>query len=226
MSDGPDSSINPRKEAAMYVQRIYTYPALGKEAELRGLIDERVRSAAARKVRAALSQQLLAPDGPVFVTAVLHDDLMAFEQFRDRNLADQSFQTYLSRQTALGRQPHKVELFDILVPPTAGSAPGRYVHNVRCYPAAGQEITMRATLEDFAKRRQGEGRPQFGLLQQVFASVGPVLVLRDAYRDLGVFEAIRRDLPPSIQAAIARASALSRAPLTHELYEVLVPFSS
>lgn len=207
----------------MIVQRINSYPAVGKETELRAVVEERVRTAPSRKVRAALLQQLLPSDGPVFVTAVLHDNLAAFEEFRSRNLADASTQAFVTKVATLSRQPLNVELFDVLVAPGGDNAGMKYLHVARVYPAAGQEMTMRAVLEELGKRRQAEGRSHFAVSRQVLPPAGAVFALRDMYRSLSEYEDILRNLPMSIQVAIARTGAISRASVSHEICEVLVP---
>lgn len=208
----------------MYTQRVHYYPTPGKEAEIRPILEDRVKGAPRRNVRSSLSQQMFAADGPVFVITNLHQDIASFEKARDANQSDPAFRTFGAKVSSLVRQPSKIEFFNVLVQPGGNASSNRYTHRILCYPDLGKGPIVRRVLEELVKTRQAEGRTRVRLTQQLFAPTGQVFIFGDSYANLTEYENNQPGRTSSLQAAGAELYALSRAPMTQELYAVLIPF--
>jgi hypothetical protein len=50
----------------MYLQRVHFYPNVGKEAELRAVLEERVKTGPRRNVRSGLAEQMFVTEGQSF----------------------------------------------------------------------------------------------------------------------------------------------------------------
>ena len=100
----------------MFVQRVSTYPSLGKEVELREALSEWVKKRQAQEINVGLSVQLFGPEGTVFVTTTRFRDLAELENRRRQNLADRDFQAAVAKFASLSRAPANFELFEVLVP--------------------------------------------------------------------------------------------------------------
>ncbi len=100
----------------MFIQRVSSYPSLGKDLELREALTEWVKKRQVQGLAVGLSVQLFNPEGAAFVTTARFRDLAEFENRRRTNLADREFQAATAKFASLSRAPAKFELFEILVP--------------------------------------------------------------------------------------------------------------
>jgi len=100
----------------MFIQRVSSYPALGKGVELRDALTEWVRKRQAQRMSFSLSVQLFNPEGQAFVITSRYSDLAEFENRRRTNLADREFQAAVAKFASLSRAPAKSELFEVLLP--------------------------------------------------------------------------------------------------------------
>ena len=100
----------------MFIQRVSSYPALGKESELRDALTEWTSKRQAQGAKVSLSVQLFGTEGATLVTTIRFNDLAEFENRRRTNLADRDFQAATTRFATMSRAPAKFELFEILVP--------------------------------------------------------------------------------------------------------------
>ncbi len=92
------------------------------------------------------------------------------------------------------------------------------------YPAPGNEGEMLARGTAFVKERQTRGE-RYGLSMRLYSQIGSVITLARMFPDLGEIEAAREHnrADQSLHDAVAKASALSRAPYTTRLWEWIVP---
>ena len=100
-----------------------------------------------------------------------------------------------------------------------------FIHRVRGFPAPGKVPEFRATLEEWVKKRQGQGIDT-SLARQLFAPDGATFVVTTRFHDLAEYENQTRKMEadPAYQALIAKLASLTRAMAKMELMEVLVPF--
>ncbi len=100
-----------------------------------------------------------------------------------------------------------------------------FIQRVRGFPAPGKVPEFRAAVEEWVKKRQGQGLDT-SLSRQLFAPDGATLVMTTRFRDLAEYEKITHQIEtdPASQALVAKLAPLSRAPAKSELLEVLVPF--
>jgi hypothetical protein len=100
-----------------------------------------------------------------------------------------------------------------------------FIHRVRGFPAPGKVPEFRATLEEWVKKRQGQGI-ETSLARQLFAPDGATFVVTTRFHDLAEYENQTRKMEddPAYQALIAKLATLTRAMAKMELMEVLVPF--
>lgn len=99
-----------------YSLRIKQSPAAGKGAELRGLLEERIRKSIPGRLGAGLSTQVAPPDGAAFVVTHLFSNLAGLDEFRAANQKDSSFQTWANQVAGIVARPNQQELLRILVP--------------------------------------------------------------------------------------------------------------
>lgn len=92
------------------------------------------------------------------------------------------------------------------------------------YPALGKEAELLAHGTEFVKARQARGEA-IALARRLYSPIGPAITLVRRFNDLGEAEAAleARQTDPHIQASLAQANALSRAPMTVRLREVIIP---
>jgi hypothetical protein len=100
-----------------------------------------------------------------------------------------------------------------------------FIHRVRGFPASGKVPEFRATLEEWVKKRQGQGIDT-SLARQLFAPDGATFVVTTRFRDLAEYENQTRKMEadPAYQALVAKLANMTRAMAKMELMEVLVPF--
>jgi hypothetical protein len=100
-----------------------------------------------------------------------------------------------------------------------------FIHRVRGFPSPGKVSEYRATLEEWVKKRQGQGI-NTSLARQLFAPDGATLVVTTRFHDLAEYENQTRKMEadPAYHALVAKLAPLSRAMSQFELMEVLVPF--
>ena len=100
----------------MYILRIQYYPAMGKAAELRGVLEERIKMNPPQGVAVGLGRQLVPPDGPVFALSIRFPDMAAYETFMQSLAGDQTFPAFQNKVASLTIRPPKQELFEVLIP--------------------------------------------------------------------------------------------------------------
>ncbi len=100
----------------MFIQRVSSYPSLGKEFELRDALTEWVKKRQAKGLNIGLSAQLFNPEGATLVTTARFRDLAEFEDRRRQNLADPEFRATTAKFASLSRAPARFELYEVLVP--------------------------------------------------------------------------------------------------------------
>ena len=100
-----------------------------------------------------------------------------------------------------------------------------FIHRVRGFPAPGKVPEFRATLEEWVKKRQGQGI-ETSLARQLFAPDGATFVVTTRFHDLAEYEnqTQKMEADPAYQALVAKLAPLTRATAKMELMEVLVPF--
>ena len=102
---------------AKFLIRNRILPAPGKERELRGVLEERIKSPRSPGLAGArLSRQVASVDGPAFVTALLFASLADVDKFRASNDSDASFGQFVARVASLSRAPTQQRVTRILIP--------------------------------------------------------------------------------------------------------------
>lgn len=98
-----------------------------------------------------------------------------------------------------------------------------YVSRSLWYPIPGKENELRQLGEEYARDRQARGEA-VSLTERLYSPIGSVLTLAIRVNDLAEIEkrAAANRTDATFQAALAKAHALTRAPATGELREVLV----
>ena len=61
---------------------------------------------------------------------------------------------------------------------------------------------------------------------RLFSAIGPVFSLGDSYGSLSEFDKVNKARTEKVREFSRQIGTITRAPATHELREVLVPFSS
>ncbi len=94
------------------------------------------------------------------------------------------------------------------------------------YPTPGKEGEMLALGTEFVKALQARGE-QYSLVTRLYSPIGSAITLNRRFRDMAEIEAAQEQnrADKSFHQAVAKASALSRAPSMSRLWEVLLPMS-
>lgn len=107
---------NLGSDPSRYIFRITFYPAVGKAAAVRRLLEDWVKVRQAGGSEQALMLQAFSQDGPVFAQNIRHRDLGSLEARIGEFQRDPSYAPYTEKLTPLLNRPSKSELFQILVP--------------------------------------------------------------------------------------------------------------
>jgi len=91
---------NPTGEVNYALQRAF-YPAPGKAAELRAVIEQRAKTPSPGAVGKGMSTPVLGPDRPHFVLTTLFSNLDGFEQYLRAQPSDPGVQAYAAQVAAL-----------------------------------------------------------------------------------------------------------------------------
>jgi hypothetical protein len=105
----------PALRAPYYSIRATYYPAMGKAAELRALLEEEVQKEQAAKELAGLTTLVFRGDGGAFFITRAFADLSAYETRRQHLQSDLAYQVYAAKATSLYRQPVSTELAQVLI---------------------------------------------------------------------------------------------------------------
>ena len=209
----------------MYVRHTRIRPSLDNAAEVRSLVEERVRSNPT-EARVLLAQNVLG-ELPTLTVTALYEDMAALEKDRDANAADPDFQSLQAKLGSMIRQPYESSVFEVIIRGDPGAQPtARYTIRAEFFPAPGKQAEVEALLEEFAKGQQADGRSSFRMARQVFSPSGSVIALGDGYETLAEYQNVARQRRDRSRELIAKVEAISRAPMSHELRETIVPFTS
>ncbi len=208
---------------ATYTQRISHYPVLGKGPELRALLEEWAKTAPSRGSAENLQSQL-GSEGSVFIIGIRHENLAAFQTFRERNRANPAFGPFIAKLQSLMARPSRFTLFQNLIPPPREAPRPNFVFRISRYPAIGKGAALQALLEERIKAMQAHGFRT--LRRQMFGSEGPVFVTNIGFQDMASLEAHldnnQRD--PEFRAHAEKVQSMIARPNKTELFQVLVPF--
>ena len=206
------------------VRQVKIFPLPDKGPEVRALLEEQVKSNSQNE-RQLLAQNMFG-EVPAFVITSIFDDIAAVEKNRDAIWANRAFLDFQSKLTPLLRQPTEVTISESIVSTAAGTgAMPRYAHQVLIYPKNGAESEVRSVLEDFAKGQQSDSRPYFRMARRLFSAIGPVFSMGDSYESLSEYDNVSKARADKMRAHFKQFGPMTRAPMTQELREVLVPFS-
>lgn len=206
----------------MYFQKVLFSPSNGKQRELTNLLIERTK-AQQPEVRVNLAEKLYGDVAPLVLT-FQHENLESVEKRKD--MLDSNDEFWAFRREVVPLIDHEAELriFSGIFSTGIASAPAKFVHAVHFYPEQGKEPQVRTVLEEFAKAYESERSTPFGIHQRRFGTAGSEFVLSNRYSSLTEYEEISQNLPPSIVNMTQVVSPLLRAPMRHNLSQVLVPF--
>ena len=206
------------------VRQVKLFPAMARAPEARALLEEQVKSNSQNE-RQLLAQNIVG-ELPAFVITSIFNDIAALEKNRDAIWANRAFLDFQSKLTPLLRQPTEVTIAETIVATTAGPGAGpRYAHQVLIYPKNGAEQEVRSVLEGFAKGQQADGRSYVRLARRLFSAIGPVFSIGDSYESLGEADNVTKARADKVRDFSNQLAPITRAPMTQELREVLVPFS-
>ena len=206
------------------VRQVKIFPAMDRAAEVRALLEEQVRGVS-QSERTLLAQNVFG-ELPAFVITSIFDDIGAFERNRDALWADRAFLDFQAKLNPMLRQPTEVMIAETIVTTAAGPGPTpRYSHQALIYPNNGAEQKVRSVLEGFARGQQSDGRLYFRMARRLFSATGPVFSMGDGYWSLSEFDSVNKARADKVREFSNQLAARTRAPMTHELREVLVPFS-
>jgi hypothetical protein len=209
----------------MYSQRQRIYPALGKEREVRTLMDEWVRAHQAKGRDLALLTRVFSSEGSGLVVVTRANDLATLEQHRHENAADPDFQARAARLVEMVRQPVQTSLFEMVVPVSGGASATGIVVRAHGYPKPGKERQGRSIVEEVATSGHAAGLRQ-GVGVGVFSGTGSVIELTTVYADLAELDRVRKERAQIMGEASRAFGELSRAPIASRMFEVVVPFKS
>ena len=208
----------------MFYERILLRPSLGKENEVRALLEERTKSNQPR-LRTVLTESVLG-EGQTFVSGTFHENLKAYETERGARRADTGFRSFATKLSRRLSRPREAQLYEVISPAGGGGGSARFTHVVQLIAARDKEMEVREALEIFAKARQAEGGRQPGIHRRLFPTQGPTFLIIGAYADLSEYESTVFERPQSIRSLIATTNPIITAAPRQDLFQVIVPFPS
>src|SRR5437867_12469987 len=96
------------------VQRIYAYPALGRERDVRAIAEEAIRDAQKAGIRTSLWQRVFSHEGSVLESTAPYANLAELDRVRQERRA--AGQVTLTALNELSRAPVVTGLLEVLVP--------------------------------------------------------------------------------------------------------------
>jgi hypothetical protein len=209
-----------------YTQRVTWFPATGKDAEMRALIEERVHALQAAGVRSGLQQALYSEDRPAFAYTLSFDDLAALEAHRASGLGVGSpavQAAFASKILGLARQPTRIELYENALVAQPSATPRRYFQRTIRLPLAGKNLALQNLLVERGKETQAQGFPS-GVSVRVAGGPGCVVQIIQL-ESLAQLEKLRLSnrTDPRMQKFTAQLEALHQGAPTVEVNEVLIP---
>ena len=203
----------------MFYNRIVVRPQLGKAAQVRSLLKDRI-VVSQTLGRAVLTERLFSK-GPSFVVGRWFENLEAYEKMSESLAADSDYQAFVGQLNESMAEPADSQLYYVESDFGPASEATRYTHLVRFRPAPGKEAEVKAALDKMATAREAEGADPPATLRQVFTIEGPTYVLGNRYRNLTEYENIAVNRPPSIRNVIAETNDILAEPTAHALFRVL-----
>lgn len=100
----------------MFVQRIEFYPIVGKDQEVRAVLEEWAKHLQGQGIGAGLSQSVFGGDGATFILTTRVEDLATLEERRRRVQSSPEFGALQGRLASLLVQRPRFELLDVLLP--------------------------------------------------------------------------------------------------------------
>ena len=211
----------------MNAQQIRIFAALDRAPEVRSLLEDAVKNSPANDLT-SLSQTVLGELGTYVLTS-LYENLAAYEEARDQRRADSNYRAGVAKLGTMIRQPFLVALNEVVVrtaAPAGARFGARYAREVEFYPAVGHGPDVAGHLEEYAKAQQADGRPLSRMARRLYGVSGGVFTLGDSYKTLTEAEEVGAQSSERQRALIANLAGKLRAPASHELREVIVPFSA
>lgn len=106
----------PPAGARRFTYRDLLYPATGKAAAVRGILEERAKSQQARGFLYGLQAKVFGEEGPVFAASAGFPDMAALEKYREGNRQDPATRAFQEKLYPLLARPNRFELYQVLVP--------------------------------------------------------------------------------------------------------------
>jgi hypothetical protein len=205
-----------------YTATTVVYPAMGKQGELRALLEELVRMFQAKGLRANLAVTAFGDD-PAYYLNIRFADLAAADAYRDGPLYPPADPAFLAKIAGLLRQPARNELREgmLLAAPGAPTSPIRYNRVATLIARPGSERQMlslvleRARAEQAAGTRVNVSRPVAGTRGlRVGITFGSLAEL-DKFRSASNGDAAR-------QKYVEQLTSLLAEPTNFEIREVIL----
>ena len=210
----------------MYAQRIKFFPAAGKQAELRWVLEERVQGFHDTGARASLALGIASGgQGNAFSINIFHNTLADFQDFRLNNRERQS--NFQDRLSDLVASPTDVTLSEILARPDIAKLELKapyFWHRATLHRKLGKGPELKALVEDRATKLNETGRPAM-LSESIYGYETPVFELGTVFQDLASLEESRNNnrKDPDYIAMAAKLQDLVARPAQFSLLEILVP---
>jgi hypothetical protein len=204
-----------------YHHYIFHYPAVGKQGELRALLEERVKARSATGVPHGLAARMFA-DEPMLATRITHQDLASLEAFQRAQEADPAQAAFLAKMRPLISRPNAQALYRELVP-AQNAGPAGYVWRVIRQPAPAKGEELRALLEERTKSRNSQGIPA-ALYARVVPLNGATFMSNLLFADLAAFQRQTEgnQTDAAARAFLAKAASLAAGPPRQILSRVLI----
>lgn len=204
----------------MFTQRFRSYPATGKTGELRALLEEVVRARLAEGKTSRLSQVVFGDDSGALTSLHVHDDLAAFQAFRERNQSDPAGPARAQRAAGLTARPGQMHLAEVVIPFPPGGAPARFGTTTTFVATPGQGLALRAALAEFVAARQKAGSR---VSLSASASGTTRLLVSTVVGSMAEYEATRAAVAASPEFAVLSPSmGLLAEPPNAEIFEILL----
>ena len=151
----------------MTILRVPLKPNLGSNRELEELLKSWTEWRGEEGDSVALSRSVRAADGQTFHAVSSHDSIGAADEFRQKVISEDRYQSMISELSGLTSQPAVWELLDVIVPHTRSGDPKPYSTRVSIYPKIEHVKEVSGLLKEFVIQAQEKGA-QMSLLQQVW----------------------------------------------------------
>lgn len=206
----------------MYTRYMFHHPQQGKNAEMRTLLEEHVKSENGKGSSSNSFLITMNLPTPAMIHVIRHEDLGAMENHISNRSPE--FQAYASKmQTLVSTSPYPV-IHEVLASETSDK-PRNYIWTTIHTPQQGAGPQVRQLLEERLQTSTKRGSSGAVLASRAFGPSGPEFALRVVFSDLATLEGYLKanQADGSLRTWATALNSVTAGPARQVLNRIVVP---